>query len=81
MLKARGLHLSIAGRELVRALELSLAPGECWALLGRNGAGKTSLMASFFLQLANGQHGAFAYRFASSRTLYGFQDLVDRVRV
>jgi len=44
MLKARGLDLRIAGRELVRALELSLAPGECWALLGRNGVGKTSLL-------------------------------------
>jgi len=44
MLQARGLDLRIAGRELVRALELSLAPGECWALLGRNGVGKTSLL-------------------------------------
>lgn len=44
MLKAKGIDLRVPGRELVRALELSLAPGECWALLGRNGAGKTSLI-------------------------------------
>jgi len=44
MLKARGLDLRVPGRELVRALEISLAPGEYWALLGRNGVGKTSLI-------------------------------------
>ena len=44
MLRAEGLKLSIGGRELISALELSLAPGQCWALLGRNGAGKTSLI-------------------------------------
>jgi iron complex transport system ATP-binding protein len=44
MLKAKGIDLRVPGRELVHALELSLAPSECWALLGRNGAGKTSLI-------------------------------------
>ena len=44
MLDAAGLGLSAGGRELVRALDLSLAPGAFWSLLGRNGAGKTSLI-------------------------------------
>ncbi|HET7199016.1 MAG TPA: ABC transporter ATP-binding protein [Burkholderiales bacterium] len=44
MLEATALGLSVGGRDLVRALDLALAPGQCWSLLGRNGAGKTSLI-------------------------------------
>ncbi|MBI2381742.1 MAG: ABC transporter ATP-binding protein [Gammaproteobacteria bacterium] len=32
------------GQPLVQALDLRLEPGQCWALLGRNGAGKSSLL-------------------------------------
>jgi len=44
MLAVSKLTLSAGGAELVRALDLALEPGQCWALLGRNGAGKTSLI-------------------------------------
>lgn len=54
------------------------SPARLLSVLGPHDAGKTSLMASFFLQIASGQYGAFPYRFASSRTLYGFQDFVKR---
>ena len=43
-LAARGLSLTVPGRTLVEGLDVSLAPGQCWALLGRNGAGKSSLL-------------------------------------
>jgi len=44
MLEASGLSLAAGDRDLVRALDLALAPGECWALLGRNGVGKSTLI-------------------------------------
>lgn len=70
----RGRHLDLAEAEAIA----QRSPARVFSVLGPRDAGKTSLMASFFLQIANGQYGAFPYRFASSRTLYGFQDLVDR---
>ncbi|TMH15918.1 MAG: ABC transporter ATP-binding protein [Betaproteobacteria bacterium] len=59
MLKAAGLGLSVGGRELVRALDLSLAPGAFWSLLGRNGSGKTSLILAL-AGLRAPQSGAIA---------------------
>jgi len=44
MLEAAALGVSAGNRELVRTLDLSLAPGQFWALLGRNGSGKSSLI-------------------------------------
>lgn len=43
-LSCTGLDLSIAGKKVVRGLDLELVPGQFWALMGANGIGKTTLM-------------------------------------
>lgn len=57
---------------------LARTPARLLAVLGLHGAGKTCLLTSFFLQLADGQRGEFPYRFASSLTLHGFGELAER---
>jgi iron complex transport system ATP-binding protein len=44
ILAGRGLTVTIAGIGVCRELDFSVAPGQCWAILGRNGAGKTTLL-------------------------------------
>jgi lipooligosaccharide transport system ATP-binding protein len=43
-LKVRGLRKSYGAQEVVSALDLDVAPGECFGLLGPNGAGKTTTL-------------------------------------
>jgi iron complex transport system ATP-binding protein len=44
ILAVQGLTVTIAGIGVCRELDFSVAPGQCWAILGRNGAGKTTLL-------------------------------------
>lgn len=64
-----GRHLT--AREVDRMMWSS--PARLVAVVGPADAGKTCMLVSFFLQLADGQYGAFPYRFTGSRTLFSLQ--------
>lgn len=44
MLSVNNLSLHYPGRMLCRELSFNVSPGECWAILGQNGCGKTTLI-------------------------------------
>ena len=44
MLEIKDLHASINGKEILKGINLTVNPGEIHALMGQNGAGKSTMM-------------------------------------
>lgn len=68
MLEIKNLHASVAGKEILKGIDLTIADGEIHALMGTNGAGKSTL--------SNVIVGNPAYEVTEGSILFNGQDLL-----
>ncbi|MBI3049157.1 MAG: Fe-S cluster assembly ATPase SufC [Acidobacteria bacterium] len=69
MLKVRNLHARVAGREILRGIDLSIQHGEVHAIMGPNGSGKSTL--------ARVLAGHPEYEVTEGEVLFEGEDLLD----
>ncbi|MSQ23585.1 MAG: Fe-S cluster assembly ATPase SufC [Chloroflexi bacterium] len=68
MLEIKGLHVSVAGKEILRGIDLQIGQGEVHAVMGPNGSGKSTL--------AQVLAGHPAYEVTAGQVLYQGRDLL-----
>src|SRR6201996_1821708 len=69
MLKIENLHATVAGREVLKGITLTINPGEVHAIMGPNGSGKSTL--SYVLA------GREGYEITDGEVLLDGKDLMD----
>ncbi|MGA7409592.1 MAG: Fe-S cluster assembly ATPase SufC [Bryobacteraceae bacterium] len=69
LLEIKNLHASVAGREILRGIDLTVGPGELHAIMGPNGSGKSTL--------AQVLAGRDLYEVTAGQVLYDGKDLLS----
>jgi len=69
LLEIKNLHANVAGREILKGIDLSIDAGEVHAIMGPNGSGKSTL--------AQVLAGRDLYQVTDGRVLYNGKDLIE----